>query len=571
MVLSYIWVEDYKGFKNEGFNFNSKYTFDFDPSEGILIKTYSKKYISNFFGEDISEVTGVVGKNSSGKTNILELIQYVIDGANTIINKPFFVLFTEDDIFKIYQFRMEKISPNFNAQILQYNGRIKNLNSIFISNIFDGRSHNFNKSIINISTNELLNPKFGENTLSNYQKILQNQLKFLNSIVFKSFQTVQAEEGGDTFLFEPNQVTVTTPTWTSIEKKAKKFEVKYKEQTNHQLELQSFVRMIRKKITANKSINSFKYYMAFLVMMDFIVNEDLLNKYDYSSNEEFQLLKELDDFLRKQANIEEIFNYITTVFATKINDNWPVFETHKFLIDLREFDKKIFGNDFSRIDVGAYSNKKIQFSFNFNQKISRFLSNYLEVVSNKNMTLNVNWEGISSGHKAFLSLFSNIYSIKNRVRSDNVIITIDEGDLYFHPKWQSEFIWKLVNVIPYLIKGKTQIILTSHSPFVVSDLPKQNLIFVEKCESTDSPKLRVKPHSEIEGETFGGNIGELYLDAFFMQGSLVSKFVASKIQSIVQKIQDKNSKLNREDRIVISQIGDRLIKRQLENLSNDII
>ncbi|MGM0580730.1 MAG: AAA family ATPase [Bacteroidota bacterium] len=571
MILSYIWVEDYKGFRNEGFNFNSKYTFDFDSYDSILTKKNNEKHISNFFGENISDVVGIVGKNSSGKTNILELIQYVVDGANTIINKPFFVLFTEDDKFKIYQFRIENIHPNFNAQVLPYDGRIKNLNSIFISNIFDGRSHNFNKSIINISTNELLNPKFGENTLSNYQKTLQNQLKFLNSRVFKSFQSVQAEVAGGTFLFDPNQVTVTTPTWTSIEKKAKKFEVKYKEQTNHQLELQSFVRMIRKKITANKSINSFKYYMAFIVMMDFILNEDALNKYDYSSNEEYQLLKELDDFLGKQANIEEIFNYITTVFATKINDNWPVFETHKFLIDLREFDNKIFDNDFSRIDVGAYSNKKIQFSFNFNQKISRFLSNYLEAVTNKNITLNVNWEGISSGHKAFLSLFSNIYSIKNRVRSENVILTIDEGDLYFHPKWQSEFIWKLVNVLPYLIKANIQIVLTSHSPFVVSDLPKSNLIFVEKEDYLDMPKLRVIPQEEIEGNTFGGNIGELYLDAFFMQGSLISKFAADKIKSIVNKINNTNFQLNDEDRIVISQIGDQLIKKQLENISNDTI
>jgi hypothetical protein len=146
------------------------------------------------------------------------------------------------------------------------------------------------------------------------------------------------------------------------------------------------------------------------------------------------------------------------------------------------------------------------------------------------------------------------------------LICIDEGDLYFHPKWQTEFLFKLINILPKLLDKNCQIFLTTHSPFLVSDLPKSNLLFVQKDQDGN---LSVIPKEQIEGETFGGNIGELYLDAFFMQGSLISHFAASKIQAIVDKVKDNKTQLTNEDRILIDEIGEQLIKLQIKKILND--
>lgn len=98
--------------------------------------------------------------------------------------------------------------------------------------------------------------------------------------------------------------------------------------------------------------------------------------------------------------------------------------------------------------------------------------------------------------------------------------------------------------------------LTTNSPFLISDLPKNNLLFLEKDHND---KLYVIPNEMIEVKTFGGNIGELYLDAFFMLDSLISSFAECKIREIIDKINNKEQSISKENRILINEISDELI------------
>ena len=177
----------------------------------------------------------------------------------------------------------------------------------------------------------------------------------------------------------------------------------------------------------------------------------------------------------------------------------------------------------------------------------------------------IDWDGISSGHKAYINLFSRFFSIRNEIRSENLLITLDEGDLYFHPRWQTQYLFKLLKILPLIFPGKKiQLILTTHSPFLVSDLTKNHLIFLERRDN----KTAVLLSNDIVGNTFGGNIGELYLDAFFLHGQLISHFAAEKINGIARKISEGNP-LTESDKVLISSIGEELIKVQLEQMLND--
>jgi predicted ATP-dependent endonuclease of OLD family len=568
MKLCYIWIEEYKGFKNQGFNFTTEYIFNYSAENSNVSRNKNPKYIEGFFGSDINDIIGIIGQNASGKTNILELIQYISEGANTIINKPFLAVYSHNKVYTIYKFKMPRITNDFGAEVKNYEGEILGVSSVFFSNVFDGRTHNFSKKIINISTNDLLNSQFGENINKNYQKTIQRQIKFIKSPRFKLLEDLE-ESDNERRKLKPSKVVLTSPIWSNVINRIKTFDEKYSKETDLEIRLKDFVLNFRKKITDNKSLNSIKYFTSFLVFVDFVLNRDILkyveNKEFKNEREYYRILHRLLSPTQKDFRIDDIHKYFTSEFAYSIDKYWGLFETSKFLTDLSEIDLQNQNNLELKEDVGTYANRRIQFKLDYNDNVGTFLTGYLDATTNQSLSYSVEWAGISSGHKAYINLFANFYSISSKIKGKDVLICIDEGDLYFHPKWQTEYLFKLINILPKLLDKKCQLFLTTHSPFLVSDLPKSNLIFVQKG---DDETLSVISNEQIEGETFGGNIGELYLDAFFMKGSLISHFAASKIQSIVNKARSGKVQVNNDDRILIQEIGDELIRSQLNILIN---
>lgn len=72
MELVYLWVEEYKNIHKQGFNFSGKYQCDYNPDTNELTIDKDKDYL-HLFPKKIN-VTAIVGKNGSGKSNILHLI-----------------------------------------------------------------------------------------------------------------------------------------------------------------------------------------------------------------------------------------------------------------------------------------------------------------------------------------------------------------------------------------------------------------------------------------------------------------------------------------------------------------
>lgn len=93
-------------------------------------------------------------------------------------------------------------------------------------------------------------------------------------------------------------------------------------------------------------------------------------------------------------------------------------------------------------------------------------------------------EQLSGGYKAIISMVSDIakrLSLANP-KSENpleeeAIILIDELDLHLHPKWQKTISSDLKRVFP-----NCQFIVTTHSPFIIQSLNKDEVINIEKDE-----------------------------------------------------------------------------------------
>ncbi|SFJ22489.1 ATP-binding protein [Myroides guanonis] len=172
---------------------------------------------------------------------------------------------------------------------------------------------------------------------------------------------------------------------------------------------------------------------------------------------------------------------------------------------------------------------------------------------------------------------------KNR-KYTNVSIIFDELELYLHPEYQRSFMNNILKVLEifeneesfeYYNKNlKFSILLSTHSPFILSDIPTENILKLKKGI----------PFEEGDGiNSFGANIHDLLADEFFLDkgskgafvDSIINEFMVFYHQSqlqLLKKEKDRyfqiNLKLLKYEKIFMS-IGDPIIKKILENnLSN---
>ena len=68
-----------------------------------------------------------------------------------------------------------------------------------------------------------------------------------------------------------------------------------------------------------------------------------------------------------------------------------------------------------------------------------------------------------------------------------MIICFDEPEGTFHPEWARKYVYYLVKFLDLVNESKDltfQIIIATHSPFIVSDIPEQNINCIKFFEGT---------------------------------------------------------------------------------------
>ena len=150
----------------------------------------------------------------------------------------------------------------------------------------------------------------------------------------------------------------------------------------------------------------------------------------------------------------------------------------------------------------------------------------------------IEFSTLSSGEKQkIFSINSILYHIKNldSVNSKNLIkykyvnIFLDEIELCFHPEMQRVYLNELLIALNKLNLEKIRSInlcFVTHSPFVLSDIPACNILFLEQNEG-----LKTIP-SDKSTKTFAANIHDLLADGFFMKHS-IGAFAEEKIREII--------------------------------------
>ena len=273
----------------------------------------------------------------------------------------------------------------------------------------------------------------------------------------------------------------------------------------------------------------------------------------------------IDDDPGKIADKLESFKKVVPKYKDRISDIEVVVE---FLLNSCTYNKHA---DTLYIDLEQSDNKDIQELIELFQRTNFKIARYFDLRYSRDLTGQTQ---LSAGELDVLKLCSRLYDAiilhpsRRPGRLEPHLILIDEAENSYHPEWQRCFVKMLLNFVNALhqrVKKDSafQIVLTTHSPILLSDIPRMCINYLEKNE--DGNVIL----SEMQPETFGANVFELYKHAFFMENGLVGAFAYDKIQEIRQTIEQKQSLTNddvEELTCRIELIGDDAIKHYLLSL-----
>lgn len=165
-----------------------------------------------------------------------------------------------------------------------------------------------------------------------------------------------------------------------------------------------------------------------------------------------------------------------------------------------------------------------------------------------------------------LNKIKEIKNKENHQKYTNINLLLDEIELGLHPNWQKNFVNFLIKVLNKFKDTFTfNIIITSHSPFILSDLPKENILFLEKDEESGNC---INATSKVGINPFGANIHTLLSHGFFMKDGLMGEFAKEKINDVINFLNNNESTIttNDEAQNLINIIGEPVIRKQLQKM-----
>ena len=170
---------------------------------------------------------------------------------------------------------------------------------------------------------------------------------------------------------------------------------------------------------------------------------------------------------------------------------------------------------------------------------------------------NRHFNDLSHGEQTIFGQLINIYYHSLNSREEKIIYLFNEPDLSLHPQWQKKYLYEVIELFKKIPEKIYHFIFTTHSPFLLSDLQKKNVIFLQDGKQV-----------EIDINPFGANIHTLLSHGFFMKDGLMGEFAKEKINDVINYLNDKKSniKSNDEAQKIVNIIGEPILKRQLQKM-----
>lgn len=231
------------------------------------------------------------------------------------------------------------------------------------------------------------------------------------------------------------------------------------------------------------------YQLAMLKHMD---KEQICTYLDIDKNQEFKILENRN----KQRYIKEIPNL-------------------KNGEDISKEQKDLIHN--TRAYIGAFSAGQYA-KFSFMARLYWYLQGC---------------EKEKKYYKEKLKLENVISEKKMLKEGEAVVIFIDEGELYYHPEWQRKYLNMIFDMVQNMANNvKIQLIVTTNSPFMISDVLQQDVQYLTEADKPDSSE-----------KTLGQNIHTLLKENFFMNFT-IGEYSRRLINEIIELLVDNESNID---------------------------
>lgn len=553
MKIVYIWMLDAQRNQELSFNLGSDNTYEFNRKLNKIIVNKNPNYISDFFktSNTIQKVSvdfaAIIGENGTGKTKALEMLHIAIAKImrSGLIVEPFensyLIIIEKDNKDKEIYFSEDLKTISWNDDVKIINGNRPTLSSFFISNVFDAKILFRDR---NYSTNNLLYEVYVE---SHRGKLFENHTYDPINSITDLFLEYKFKE----LLYQIQLLSVVSDNRTFKFPQIMKFRKKEESDIYHSI--LAFMRHENKDGTVTLSLDSnFEVpvstngierffnenraynqiisdcYIFILILAKVLIDKDL-NLFEREEFELFKLKK-----LEEENTIHDIFDSLLNWMQSMINKH-----EDKDISNLLISNIKIIKNTIDstlllgkRITTNEIDIKEIQLN---SENLDLLHDAFFLEISMYRLT----WKGYSSGEIAILNTLSRIYRCITENHSKHLVILIDEADLYFHPQLQRRFINIVLDFIETLTNSKQfllsgiQFILTTHSPFLISDLTPDRILFMHINESGETIS-----NSNLEDlpQTFGANIHDLYAHSFFLKGGAMGEFAKNKINDLANRL-----------------------------------
>ena len=162
--------------------------------------------------------------------------------------------------------------------------------------------------------------------------------------------------------------------------------------------------------------------------------------------------------------------------------------------------------------------------------LPQFLCMDINLCDVANENVKIEFESLSSGERQQIySISSLLYHLDNlksvakdesnpeRIQFKHVNIVLEEIELYYHPEMQQQFVRYLMDGLDQMdLEGlkSVNVMIVTHSPYVLSDIPRGNVLALKKNEEAPVNGL----------QTFGANIHDLLKNSFFLTDGAMGNF-----------------------------------------------
>lgn len=184
----------------------------------------------------------------------------------------------------------------------------------------------------------------------------------------------------------------------------------------------------------------------------------------------------------------------------------------------------------------------------------------------------ISFDTLSSGEKQIIyTLGTAVYQLHHlnsadgsKIQYKNVNLILDEVELYFHPSYQQGLVKRLLDVIESLglkVIKNINIIFATHSPFILSDIPKENILYLKKG---------IGCSDEVEVNPLGANINDVLHQSFFLDKGFMGDYIKKRLEELISYMnnpgqQDDDFWKTHAEKLILA-IGDPFLRDQLTDL-----